>query len=429
MKITINSKNLILSSLVLISFVSYFLGYISSENSAGGGEADFKFVWRNLQTFNNYDLLEAIKLTAVPNDELFQSSRTPGFYVFNKLFNPLTYNEEFFKFSIFLISIAIPITFFLCLKNKFQNEKKIYLLLISSILFLSPYFRTSAIWGLEENFGIFFTVASGYFFIKHDQKKYFINEKINLLALAAASSLCVYFDQKLILIPLICYLSFIFSNKSNKSKMILTIYYLFLSLPFLYLISIWGNITPSSDAEERKILKNFNFHHLGYVLTIVSFYFFPFLLFLDNLKSKVKEVFNKKNIIIFLFFFLFLIFFIFFHDLNSEYYNGGGAIKKLIQLFFTNILIQKILLVLFFIICFLIIMIFRNKNHINNLIIFFLIFTSILMTPALFQEYYDPLVFILFFLFFNNKLIVNFKNCFFLFSYFLIFLISANFYY
>ena len=49
MKITINSKNLILSSLILISFVSYFLGYISSENSAGGGEADFKFVWRNLR--------------------------------------------------------------------------------------------------------------------------------------------------------------------------------------------------------------------------------------------------------------------------------------------------------------------------------------------------------------------------------------------
>ena len=211
--------------------------------------------------------------------------------------------------------------------------------------------------------------------------------------------------------------------------MILTIYYLFLSLPFLYLISIWGNITPSSDAEERKILKNFNFHHLGYVLTIVSFYFFPFLLFLDNLKSKVKEVFNKKNIIIFFFFFLYLIFFLFLENLNIEYYNGGGEKKKLIQLFFTNILIQKILLVLFFIICFLIIMIFRNKNHINNLIIFFLIFTSILMTPALFQEYYDPLVFILFFLFFKNKLIVNFKNCFFLFSYFLIFLISENFYF
>ena len=148
--------------------------------------------------------------------------------------------------------------------------------------------------GLEENFGIFFTVASGYFFIKHDQKKYFINEKINLLALAAASSLCVYFDQKLILIPLICYLSFIFSNKSNKSKMILTIYYLFLSLPFLYLISIWGNITPSSDAEERKILKNFNFHHLGYVLTIVSFYFSLFYYFLITLKAKLKKYLTKK---------------------------------------------------------------------------------------------------------------------------------------
>lgn len=429
MKNTINSKNLLLVLLIFISLASYLFGYITSENSAGGGEVDFGFVWRNLQTFNNHSLFEAIKLTAIPNDEIFQSTRTPGFYILNKLFNPFISNIKQFQLSIFCVSAIIPIVFFFSLKKKFQEEKKIYLFLISSILFLSPYFRTSAIWGLEENLGIFSAVLSGYFFIAYNEKKYFINKKISLLFLAIASSLCVYFDQKLIIIPLICYFSIISKKENNKLKLILTLYYFIFSLPFLYLISIWGNIVPASDAAGRGILNNFNFYHLGYVLTILGFYFFPLLLFIKNIKKKINEVFNKKNILIFLSLLIFIIYFLIFHNLNNEYYLGGGAIKKLIQLIFNNIYFQKFTLVISFILSLLVIMFIKNNNNINNFVLFFLIFTSILITPALFQEYYDPLIFILFFLFFKNNLIINFKNCFILFSYFLIFLVSANFYY
>ena len=161
MKNTINSEKLILSFLIFLSIASYFVGYFLKENSAGGGEADFKFVWQNLQTFDNYSLFEAIKLTGVADDKIFQSTRTPGFYILNKLLNPFIDNKANFKISIFIISIIVPIILFYTLKIKFKNVKTIYLLSVCSIIFLSPYFRTSAIWGLEENFGILSIVLGG----------------------------------------------------------------------------------------------------------------------------------------------------------------------------------------------------------------------------------------------------------------------------
>lgn len=429
MKNTINSENLILTILILLILASYFIGYAYSENSAGGGEADFEFVWRNLQTFTSYNLFDAIKLTAIPNDEVFQSTRTPGFYVLNKLFNPFTGDKGNFQTSIFLISLIIPIIFYLSLKIKFENEKKIYLAFLSSIILLSPYFRTSAIWGLEENFGIFSTVLTAFFFIRYNNKKYIFNEKLTLNFLAISSSLCVYFDQKLILIPLICFFSIFFSKKNLEIKFFLTINYILLSLPFIYLMSIWGNIAPSSDASGRGIFKNFNFHHIGYVLTIISFYLLPLLLFIKKSHFKVKKYIQKKNIFIFLLFLIYLIYFLMFHQLENEYHLGGGAIKRLIQLVTQDLEFQKILFIFAFIGSFIVFIIVKDEDNMNNFILLFLISTSILITPALFQEYFDPLMLILVFLFLRKKLFFDFKKLIILFSYFFIFLVSANFYY
>ena len=400
MKITNKSEKLFLISLIFLSLISYFVGFNLDENSAGGGKADFKFVWQNLQTFHSKGLLESIKLTAIPDDKVFQSTRTPGFYILNKLFNPFIDNKENFKTSIFFISMLVPIIFFFSLKNKFKNSKKIYLLCVSSVIFLSPYFRTSAIWGLEENFGILSIVLSGYIYIRYNNKDFLVNERTMLFLLALMSSACVYLDQKLIIVPLVCYLSIIFSNKNINLKLLVTFYYSLLSLPFLYLIYLWGNIAPSGDASGRDILTNFNFYHLGYVLTIMGFYFLPILFFYKDFNKKIKEIYEKKNIKIYFFFLIFCFYFVFFHQLDNEYYLGGGAIKKLIQLVSPNLLLQKIFLIISFIFALIILIIIRNNKFENNFILGFLIFTSILITPALFQEYYDPLLIILFFLFF-----------------------------
>ena len=39
--------------LILLSILSFFIGYIYDENSAGGGPTDFIHTWANLHTFLN----------------------------------------------------------------------------------------------------------------------------------------------------------------------------------------------------------------------------------------------------------------------------------------------------------------------------------------------------------------------------------------
>ena len=46
--------------------------------------------------------------------------------------------------------MALPILFYFTLKQRFQSKDNLLLVLISSIIFLSPYYRTSSYWGLTE---------------------------------------------------------------------------------------------------------------------------------------------------------------------------------------------------------------------------------------------------------------------------------------
>ena len=65
-------------------------------------------------------------------------------------------------FYIFLCSF-LPLIFFI-LKDKFKLDEKI-LFIFSLIIFLSPYFRSSAIWLLGDNLSLIFFGLSIYFLI------------------------------------------------------------------------------------------------------------------------------------------------------------------------------------------------------------------------------------------------------------------------
>ena len=140
--------------LIILSFLSFFIGFIYGENSAGAGsfDGDFANVWKNLQTILNNDIMVALKFTTEFDPENFyHSGRTPLLYIINKLFNPFVGNEIAFIRSVFVLSLSAPVLFYLCLRQRFKNEETLLLILISATICLSPYFRTSSFWGLEEN--------------------------------------------------------------------------------------------------------------------------------------------------------------------------------------------------------------------------------------------------------------------------------------
>ena len=233
--------------LIFLSFFSFLVGFYFDENSAGAGtyKGDFSFIWKNIQLFLTHDLITAIK-----HQDYF-TNRPPLLYILHSLFNPFVDTPEGYRRSVFGISFLVPILFYFCLKQKFKNDDKILLLLISSTICLSPYFRTSAYWGLEENYS-FICLLLSFLFLNNFLSS---SNNTNYLTLSQLfltiffSSACVYFDQKFIIIPIICFLTIISTNKLVKLKIFCTIFYLILSLPFIYLILFWGGLTSPATFE------------------------------------------------------------------------------------------------------------------------------------------------------------------------------------
>ena len=200
-------QNIYIILITSLIFISFCLGFYLDENAAGSGgiNGDIYHIWRNQETFNNYSLREALNFTAVYDISHYQSSKMPMSYILNKLFNPFSNNVENFRRSVFFISCVAPFFLYLTLNQKYSGSNKYYIALISSFLFLSPYFRNSGYWALEENYGIISVILSYYFFSKLmngnlNQK----NQITQIFLLTLFSSLCIYFDQKLLVIPIIC---------------------------------------------------------------------------------------------------------------------------------------------------------------------------------------------------------------------------------
>ena len=420
--------------LILLSTSSFFLGFYLDENSAGGGSyvGDWVFLWPNLELFIDNDLYTAI------THKNFLTNRSPLLYILHASLNPFVDNAIAYRRSVFVISLVVPILFYLCLKQKFKKENNLTLLLIASTVFLSPYYRTSAYWGLEENYGFIVLLLTflflNYFLSNDDQDGYKIY--FQLLLLTFFSSLCIYFDQKLVLIPVICFLTIIKSKKLIKFKILSFLFYLILSLPFIYLIILWGGIFPTVITESRRLGNQLYLDHIGYVSTIIAFYLLPLLLFKgENIINLIKNFFLKRgNYYLISLFFIYLFYLISSNDFSQQDFKnihsivGKGFLHKSSIILFENYLIWKIFTFFSFFVSWLIIIIFVDRNFKDCLILLYFFILSIFAIPIL-QEYFDPLVFLMVFTFFNSKLFINYKNSIILFLYFSILLISSNVYY
>ena len=410
-----------------IVFFSFIAGFVLRENSAGAGgiNGDFYLIWQNLELFKSgiFDNL---------NSEEYNDSRTPLAYILHVLFNPFIETQNQFRLSVLFISMLCPIVFYLTLREKYKNIDISLAVLISSLILLSPYFRTTAFWGLGENYAILFVLISYLLF----QKINFVSAHVNnkkiffLFLLTLSSSLCVYFDQKLLIIPFVVFISIIFNKKiNNKIKILLICFYLILSIPLLYLIFLWGSILPPDAQSSRQVGVKFNIFNIGYASTIISFYLIPFLFFQ---KEKFIDIFinffKKENLLYFVLFLVYLFFVLFFADFSNVRTYGQGVVHKFISLFWTDINLKFVFTLLAFFISWIVLCIFLKNRILDKIIIYYFLIVSFFIYPV-FQEYFDPIIIILIFTFFQKKIAINFKNISILTLYLSSFLILANFYY
>jgi hypothetical protein len=423
---TISKNNTLYMILILFSLSSFIYGFVIREDSAGGGKFDFLNTWTNQKIFNENTTIASIKNTKTSEIKLSINSHFPSSYIINKFLNPFSKNKENFLISIFILNIFLPIIFFLILKKNYKKQNLYLLACFSSIIYLSPYYRTSSYWAGMENYGLLMMVISYYFYSTY--LKEVNNKKKYILIFSIFSCLCVYFDQKLALIPLI-YSYLFLKHENNKINISLYIIINFiLSLPVFSLIYYWGSLISPHDTISRSF-GTLYLEQIGYFFSITSFYLIPYI-FIFHKKIFQFVMSNKKYFMIL--FFLFSVYLILIFLFPTNYFQwehlGKGWAHKLSRLIFEDEFSQKIFLYFIF---FISIFSFFAVAQKRILLIFFVIFfipISLLILPF-FQEYLDPLVFIFLSLFFynNDELNNRLVKSHYLFS--LTFLIFANLYY
>ena len=425
----LNKEVLLKLFVIFLISVSFFLGYFLRENAVGGGAEFFKLSWPIIQSLKK-DFLFTIK-----NYSSFGDGTIPFSHIINAYLNPFSDIIENFQLSTTIISFVIFLIFALILKKAFVQVNFVDILLTSSVFLLLPFFRTSAFWGKNENYGWLFCILALYFFseIKKDLSNNPKNRDIlNIILFCFTSACALYARQALVFLP-ISYLLYLFFNSANKKTIIISIIsFVIFAIPAFLLILIWGNVFPVAGFQDGKffggwlninhILKNFPI-----LLSFFGFYLLPILI-IEFLNSEFKDFFSKY----FKSFFFALIIFVFLSQINllnylGDYKMAGGAILKV------NYLIQKnnfFLLLVFSSIGFSILIRFITEDIKNNAVILLPILIIFGFPQLLYQEYVEPLILIIFFLalktnlhkvYFNN---ISLSNFIFL-SYFTIFLIGS----
>ena len=416
--------------IICLIFISFFLGYYLRENAVGGGPEFYNLSWPIIQSFKK-DFLFTIK-----NYGPFGDGTIPFSHIINAYLNPFSDGIESFQLSITIISFFIFVIFALILKRTFTRVNFVDILLTSSVFLLLPFFRTSAFWGKNENYGWLFCILALYFFseIKKNLSNSPKNRDIlNVILFCFTSACALYARQALVFLP-ITYLLYLFFYNANK-KIIITsfISFFIFAIPTLLLILIWGNVFPVEDFQSGNFFGgSLNFKYIltnfPILLSFFGFYLLP-ILFIEFLNSGFKDFFSKY----FKSFFFALIIFAFLSQTNllnylgEDYAVGGGAILKL------NYLIQKknyFLLLIFSSIGFSILIRFIVEDAKNNTIILLPILIIYGLRDIISQEFVEPLILIIFFLalktnlhkiYFNNISLSTFIFI----SYFAIFLIGS----
>ncbi len=369
---------------LLCSF-SLILGLVLGENSSGGAKIDFDYLFPYVQNFA-LDFKSGLNSYTSDTASIIHS---PVFYILLSFIYKIFENVIIIKFLYIILCCTLPLIFFLILKDKFKLNKNI-LFIFSLIIFLSPYFRSSAIWLLGDNLSLIFFGLSIYYFNKIDELKK-INFKDSFLCLFFLI-LCCYIRYYYCLFAL--YYLFFFLRKLQKKDFFLIIICSFvLACPaFFYFYYIFLNFDFGTTVSNYSQINFYNNSLI--ILSILLFYLLPFCFLQKNyFVEYLKE--NKKliSLIFIILFSLCLIGQFLLSDLIIFSSKGGGVFMKITdyidinRLFFLTFTSFLSLIILDFF--------FHPKRLQNYSLLLILIFSFPIFT--IYQKYFDPLFFLLFF--------------------------------
>ena len=371
--------------IIIFFFLIYFSLHYKFDISGGGASADLHTHWLYMQLlYENFNNLFNIEL-----GKDFKLLHFPLHHLLFSRIDFLMIDIKNYLLFYMILSLLFPFLFYKICCERFPGIKKENILYYSIIIYCLPFFQASAVWGNSHITALFFWIFS-ILFLKRSLRSLKPNTLLMLssfLFLTLASYTRQYY---IIFFPY--YLTLVY-NKKVQLFLLCVIACFFLSLPGLFFLYMNPNLFFGLKME----VTNFQSSIL-ICLSMFAFYLTPFFIsnFNKNFFEMKKIFFSSKNISILFSFTAVLIFFCTKFEYNS--FIGGGVIYKVSNLIFKN---NFIFFISSFIGMFLIFFYKSNKIEFNILI--FSIILSFSSGIYIFQKYFEPLIFILIFLFFNKK--------------------------
>ena len=168
---------LFLFILYLTLIISFFFG----ENSTGGAIIDY-----NNQQSISKKFSENFLSTLLSFDS-FNTRHSPVLIIFLSLFEKINLPDLLIRLIHLHICLLLPIFFYKCLILKFNHTDKKILFLLSALIFLSPTFRSLAIWPDSRLLGLVLFTLSVFYFLKFDASKNFSYAMYNIFTLALSA--------------------------------------------------------------------------------------------------------------------------------------------------------------------------------------------------------------------------------------------------
>ena len=391
----VKNQNLKLNNLYLfiLFYISLIVGFYFGEDLNFGSRGD----WYGSDFPIIKDLSSDLKNTLL-DYKSYGHRHSPVYLIFLSLLKNFGLSYDTIRFVHLNLSILLIYFFFKCLVIKFNNIEKNLLIILSLSIFLSPTFRSLAIWPSSRLIGLLFFVLSVYEFLKFQKKNLNINLIKNILFLIISSYISPNFSLFII------YFFYYYYRKVNiKIITSVLLFCILFALPAIYYIFILdiNFLTAGTPGFRGVHTIGLSFNFSNKILIISSIILFHLIPFLINKEFIIDFIGWAKNNLIFVTFF-FIINLIFFDYLIR--FTGGGFFFQI-----SNYLINNDSIFYFFSLMSLLLLGYFIQKNLNNLIIFLILILSNIQN-TIYHKYYDPLIMIIFFTIFNSSLSYKFLN-------------------
>jgi hypothetical protein len=394
-------------ALYLLSYLSLLLGFYFNEDTAGGQIQDYNTHINLVNIFINEGIINFLldySSSAVPH--------SPFYVLYILLLKKVFIYGEVARLINLHLVLFLPIFFYKSLSLIYNTQKNDLITIIPILLFFSPYFRSGSIWIDDSILGLSFFVVSIYFFLKLRINNYanifLIFFHVFFLALSS------YFRPIYSIFSIYFFIQFISNFKILKKIIFYIIVNIIISFPAIYYVFILKeNYWITSHILQYNVITS-----ISLSLSVIFFYSIPFL-FINYKISKNYIKLNSLNVLFTFIYFTLLINY-FYYDLHYS----GGILYKISKIIFKN---DYFFIGLSTIIFYVFISIIKNYKYLNELLIFFLLI-NFGVNGIIYHRYFDPLLYIVFFLLIKHPAydILN-KNISYK-KYFLLFIFSILFY-